>query len=248
MVDRAINNIAAKAIKAAESQKNYILTIVINYCEEDRHFMKEAIKSCPAWAQIITIYNYEIDDNLTPDWHPELIDNSGNISNYKMGHREMEFDKMRNAGTTLAETPLILQLDADERLVVNQWDALKFTCKKIIELNKPGAVMSMICTNVMTGERINIAAARLYRPGNEWRYPIHEILDITDFIDSDLMIYHTGYNHKDKKETSTKRNFEILWKHPELMNDKRIRSYMIKTAMSVYEIENNVTLKAEKNE
>lgn len=219
-----MSNVIEKLEKVKEAYSKR-LTVVVIYREEDKKYLSNLIKTLPNFAKTIILKtlnkggNYEITSKIEQD----------GILWCEMATPEMpRFDHVRNRTNELVDTPYILQLDSDERLLTHQHKGIEEAMSEMDRRPGVGGAMIWIMSTYLHTNETPYSQQnkllRLYRKGLNYICPVHEGVAIDlglksyEYIDTTLKIDHVGYQ-KPAEEMREKmlRNLELYLLEPELL-------------------------------
>lgn len=227
-----------------------ILTVNMMFCDNDKDFVPDAIKSLnPNWNLVL---QKNIKGNAT-NKITRVNDRLMLIDNYYTG--DFNFSMARNVMRTASHTEWILSLDADERLLTHQHYQLEQLLK--IMPQNCGAIGVVIIspldydTDVPASEGIHVSkssATRIFRHDLVWEHPIHEtmVFDMArrglSQFNSGILIHHLGYSlGHEEYIRKLRRNYGALSKlDTGNMSQEERKYYMMKlqdTAMSLRQAE-----------
>lgn len=214
-----------------------MLTACILYCETDKDYVKDCLDSLPKWCQIVLMKTQKSEEEKTT-----LLDEGGNLRHFLYEYTEFDFSRAKNKARSYAQTKWILVLDADERLNIFQHAWLKELLETIgdeyggiagTQWSHQTAIPSP--SNPQWASRMAVPTVRIFRnlPPFKFCFPIHEVIDPSIYeagykvLDTKLDILHEGWNcSKEEMLSKLKRNGELIWRHPELIESERYQDYM----------------------
>lgn len=178
------------------------VTIVQMFAENERIFL---IDYGVPMVRVMTKKgdSYKLDD----------IKIEGNLTTATLYYDEWRFDKARNLAKQLAETEYIFSLDADEEILIFDFD-------KWTDLNYNS--YNVTIANLTHDLRYtNFEATRLFKKKFEWFGWAHERpLINTPHIMTDILVRHIGYADPSNNKLKYKRNLDLILKSGLALTDK----------------------------
>jgi glycosyltransferase involved in cell wall biosynthesis len=219
-----------------------MLTVIILYSDDDIHYLKDCLSTVnPEW-QLILVKTIQ-DDKCAIELIRHLK-TTNNVIECDFTYKDLDLADIRNQAKKFATNEWILSLDADERLLIHQWELIEEACKQA-DKDTGGIVVNIVsCYSALLDAEHRpmtevIKACRIFRNSHKinWYGAIHEVIN-TNFENlglkvaySSIKIDHLGYEvDMQGMVKKLERNFFNLWKHPELINaggyyiDKMINS------------------------
>jgi len=202
--------------------------------------------------QVVALRTEQSDNVTEPELEvvgdTELL--TGLVWRYNDFDTQFDFSKLRNIADEYARGNWILHIDADERLTTPHGDLWAYL-EALEKTDAPAAYVSVygLLHSVGTSgrsERYISANMRLHRKaaGLKWSGICHETLDKSAFdkmvfADSEIMLYHYGYNHDlETMQTKAERNAKLLIREYTREKSKRNWDYLQKTFHFLHTLKN----------
>ena len=166
---------------------------------------------------------------------------TGLVWRYKNFEEQFDFAAVRNVMDSYARGEWIMHIDSDERLTTNHDDLWAYL-EALTKTDAPSAYVSIYGKTISKdysarAERFISANMRLHRKsaGLKWQGICHETLDESAFekklfADSDIMLYHLGYNESlELLKSKAERNARLLVREYMRKKSERNWDYLKKT-------------------
>lgn len=198
-------------------RKERLLTVCILFTADDQHYVKKAVDSVPAWANVALFHHV-----IASKGSVKVIQETERISYYQVATSELHFANIRNLAKAKAQGKYVLMLDADERLLSHQHEDL-YELLNGLETGVGGVFVNVVSWSVGMYEdgsaSVVTKQCRLFRNVQEVQYEgrVHELCTSSiernnmAFAESGIFIHHEGYTiDKDAMKAKALRNLRLL--------------------------------------
>ena len=237
------------------------LSVFVIYSLNDEDFLKDCIDSIPNYAQRVIVRTLPIDyakqdENgyLPKEYEPIIRSQSDMFINADLYYSDIEnvidFDKAKNAARNLCTGEWCFNLDADERIILNQWSEIKRIMDEVpleyfgVYVTQNNIMLSIQDEKTKLGMRNPAPVCRMFRNDRRIKYygEIHETVEesiekFSKILDSNIQLIHLGFQ-RDAKVLLEKseRNLRKLWRNPHLMRLQRYMDYLTNTTLFRHEL------------
>lgn len=198
--------------RALQNAKNSLdlVNVVIITCEKDLGVLSNCLESVRDF-NVVLAFTKNAGKDYVKELKNSVIDGK-TIKEIEIGYQKLDFAELRNIAKSYAKARFVLSIDSDERLV--NPEIVEPYCK-YLEENKINGVSCNI-VSVTKGNSIethNTKAIRLFKSNLDFKHSIHEKIETDNYIDSEIMIAHSGYLDEETRKHKLKRNKKLLKKN-----------------------------------